>query len=100
MTVIWIRPGATGVPTFAKWGNATFALVRPMDNGLWRASLFPAGHSEHSKDAFVGSEARARQLIERWAHHHGQTIGQPAARTSMPHEGLPLRKPKGLEDRS
>ena len=101
MTLSWTPPSCPGAAAFAQWDGFTFALVRAMPGGKWRAAVFPDGQSEHSRDGLAGSEAKARLYVERWARHHWPTIRIAAPRTPMPHEGrLQPRKPKGIEDRS
>ena len=52
-----------------------------MFDGTWRAALFPDGHTHHSKDAWVGSEAKAKEFIERWAKYHcGSITAKPPKR--------------------
>jgi len=74
MTLTWIPPSTPGAPAFAAWNGSIFALVRPMGDGRWRVGGFPDGRSEHSHDAYVGGEARARSFVERWVQHHGTSV--------------------------
>jgi hypothetical protein len=100
MTVTWKPPSIPGAAQFADWEGATFALVREMTDGCWRAGVFPDGHSHHSMDALAGSERQAKAWVERWAKANHHRIAAAPGRQIMPHEGLKPRKPKGSDDRS
>ena len=100
MATVWKPPNIPGAATFAEWNGATFALVRSMPDGQWRAAVYPDGESHHSVGAMVPTEAMARKFVERWAEFNHQRIAPAKGRQIMPHEGLPPRKPKGSDERS
>lgn len=86
MPVTWKPPSIPGAAQFAEWEGATFALVREMADGRWRAGVFPDGKSWHSVDAIVGNEALAKKFVERWAEVNHQRIAPAKGRHRMPHE--------------
>lgn len=82
MPVTWTTPTVLGAPHFALWEGAYFGLVRDMFDGTWRASLFRDGDSMRSQDAWVNSEAKAKEFIERWAkYHYGSITAKPPKRS-------------------
>lgn len=87
MPVYWKPPTVQGAAHFAEWDGATFALVRKIADGVWRAGVFPNGKSWHSVDAYVATEALAKKFVERWAEVNHHRIAPAKARQRMPHEG-------------